>query len=224
MVARVSIFLLALCGSSLILTAQTPAGAGNLQRSPAPSSANAALPSATLQPSMQILKQALAEIRIDRWKASAAIKSEAQSNLESVQRDLQSTLPPIVTSADAAPGSPAKMLPVYRNVDALYDVMLRLVAAGRIAAPPDQMSALDQTLASLSDARHTLGDQVQQNTDAQEVRVIHLEAALKAIPPPAPPPPPPAPVKCPTTPVKKKKLVPAAKPAASSQTPPAPSN
>ena len=95
-------------------------------------------PSAILQPSLDILHTALGEMAVDKWKASSAIRTEAGCNLRSVQRDLSSTLPPLLAAADAAPDSAAKILPVYRNVEALYDVMLRLDAAARLAAPGNQ--------------------------------------------------------------------------------------
>lgn len=190
----------------MALAAQTPSV--NTPGTDPPAHANP--PSAILRPSLDILHTALGEMSVDKWKASSAIRTEADGNLRSVQRDLASTLPSLLTVADAAPDSAAKIMPVYRNVDALYDVMLRLDAAGRLAAPGNQVSALDQALASLGDARRALGDQVQANAESQETRVIHLQAALKAVPPPAPPPPPPAPVAC-IPPPKKKVARPAAK-------------
>lgn len=212
MIFRASCFLMALCAPA-VLAQQTPSvqNTPNSTAAPAP---RPALPSATMQPSLDVLKQALGTVNLDKWKASTAIKTEADGNLRSVQRDIESTLPPLLTAADAAPDSVTKTLPVFRNVDALYDVMLRLDAAGRLAAPKDQISALDQALASLSDVRHTIGDQVQANAEAQDARVGRLQAQLKAVPPPAPPP---APVTCTPAPTTKKKRVakPAAKPATS---------
>jgi hypothetical protein len=208
---RTSLFLLALYGSGMVSAGQTPSGMSNTQGQNPTRPANASPPSSTLQPSLDVLKQAISEIRVDRWKASGAIRTEAQSNVGSIQRDLESTLPPLLGAADAAPESTAKVLPVYRNVDALYDVMLRLVAAGRLAAPSDQMSALDQALARLSDGRRSLGEQLQADADGQDRRVSRLEAALKAVPPPTPPV---APVVCPPTSTKKK-----ARPVAKSKAP-----
>lgn len=161
-------------------------------------------PSATLQPSLDILKQAIGSADVAHWKASSAIRDEAQSNLQSVQRDVATTLPGLLSTADAAPGSVAKTMPVFRNVDALYDVMLRIVVAAHLAAPKDQISALDQALSSLSEARRSLGDQIQSNAEAQETRELKLQTALRAVPPPAPAP---APVAC-TPPVKKRRTFP----------------
>jgi hypothetical protein len=227
MALRTSFFLLALCGPGIALMGQNQPGTSNVEGQAPAVAATSNLPSATLRPSLDVLKTALVQLKIDKWKASAPIKDEAQKNLESVQRDVASTLPALLAAADAAPGSAAKVLPVYRNVEALYDVTLRLVVAARLAAPSDQMSALDQALAGLDDARRALGDQLQGTADAQDKRVTRLEAAFKAVPPPATVLPPPPPPKCPATAVKKKKPATAAKPStppASSQTSPAPSH
>jgi hypothetical protein len=221
MTVRTSILVLALCAPGLPLAAQNSIAANTAPSNQAPA-ASVALPSATLRPSLDVLRTALSSVHIDRWKASNAIRDEASSNIGSIQRDLQNTLPGLLAAADAAPSSAAKTLPAYRNIEALYDVMLRVDAAARLAAPSDQMSAIDQALARLDDGRRALGEQLQQDADAQETQVIHLQAALKAIPPPQPPPPPPAPVKCPVAPVvhRKKPATAAAKPA----TPPASQN
>ena len=214
MILRTPLLLLAFCAPSLLLAQTTPAPAA--PQSPAPAAQGRA--ASTLQPSLDVLRTALGVTNVERWKTSAAVRGETDNNLKSIRNDVSTTLPALLATADAAPGSPAKLLPAYRNVDALYDVVLRVDAAGRIAAPADQSSALDQALASLESTRRTLGDQLQHVTESQETQVGHLQAALKAIPPPAPPPPPPTPVKCPVTPVRKKS---AAKPAAKPATPPA---
>jgi len=170
---------------------------------PAPAPASAGRIGATLQPSVQLVKEALSSLNIDKWKASSAIKSEADANVQSIQRDIDQTLPGLVSAADAASDSPSKAIPVFRNIDALYDVMLRLDAAGRLAAPKDQIGALDDALASIATARRTLGDQLQANADAQEQRIIRLQqAAARPTPAPAP-----APVQCtpPPAPITKKK-------------------
>ena len=218
MALRTPFLLLAVCWPGIALAGQTAPGSSATQ-GPAPvTRMNATPPSATLRPALDVLKTAMGQLKVDKWKASGPVRDEAQSNLGSVQRDVASTLPTLLAAADAAPDSAAKVLPVYRNVEALYDVTLRLVVAARLSAPSDQMSALDQALARLDDARRALGDQLQGIADAQDKQVVRLQAALKAIPPPQPPAPAPPPPKCPTTPVRKKS---AAKPAAKPATPPA---
>jgi hypothetical protein len=192
---RTSIVLLALFVPCLTLAAQMPADVPQTAAPP---------PSATLQPALEVLNTALAETRLDKWKGSVTIKSESDANLASIQRDVTQTLPPLLASADAAPDSAARTLPLYRNLEALYDVLLRVDSASHLSAPADQVSALDQALARLETSRKSLGDQLQLNAAAQEKQVIHLQAALKAVPPPPAAAPAPVPLKCPSPSVKKK--------------------
>jgi hypothetical protein len=74
----------------------------------------------------------------------------------------------------------SKQLPVSRNVDALYDVVLRVFEAARVAAPPDQIAQLDQALASLNTARMTYDDRLQDSAVVVEKQVGELENTVKA--------------------------------------------
>lgn len=201
MTLRVSLWFVALCAPYLVMTAAAQPAAPASGSAPTP--AMAGRTGAMLQPSIQLVREALGAVNVDKWKASSAIKSEADGNLNSVKHDIDQTLPGLVVAADAAPESLAKALPVFRNVDALYDVMLRLVAAGRMAAPKDQVGALDDALASIAKARSALGDQLQASAESQEQRMMRLQQAANR-----PAPPPPAPVQCtpaPTPTTKKKR-------------------
>jgi hypothetical protein len=195
-----SILILLLAGPAMLSTAQGPAAVSNAPASVAVPVPRTTAPSVILQPALDVLKQAVTETNVDRWKASNAIRDEAQTNLRSIERDVEATLPPLLAATDAAPDSAAKALPAYRNIEALYDVLLRLNAAGQLAAPRDQASALEQALADLNDGRRALGDQLQRDADAQDRQVVRLQAALKAVPPPAPPP---VAAVCPPVPPKK---------------------
>jgi len=213
MVLRTPLILLALIPASLALGQSAPSSAAPAGAYPPTHLSAAPLPSATLQPSIEVLKTALSTTSVDRWKASPAVRGEAQANLRSIQNDVSSTLPTLLAAADAAPNSPARVLPAYRNADALYDVLLRVVTSAHIAAPADQSSALDQALQSLEDSRRALGDQLLQIAQSQETQIGRLQTALRAVPPPQPAPAA-APVKCPVTPTRKKTAAkPAAKPA-----------
>ncbi len=177
--------------------------------------------SAIMQPSLNALGQTIGTLRPEKWKASGAVRDEAAANIVSIRQDLETILPPLLASADGAPGSVAQVLPAYRNIEALYDVLLRVAEVGRLSAPNDQAAALEEARSSLEGARRALGESVQTSALAQEQQVHNLQAAVRAIPPA------PAPVACPApAPVKKhkarKKVV---KKAAPTSTPaPAPAN
>ena len=215
---------------ALFCTGQTSANNGSAA-SPAVAPFTPSPPSDILQRSLGEVQQVVFSLKLDKWKRGS-VRDEAGTNVAAIQRDLEGTLPKLIKDGDGAPGTLSKVLPVARNVDALYDVLVHLVEQARVSAPGDQVGQLQTAMADLEKARVTLDNQLQQVASVQEKQLVDLRttvqtqaASLKAAstPPPAP--------KCPApTPMKKKK-VPAkaapgttgtpAKPAAGTSTPPA---
>jgi hypothetical protein len=155
-------------------------------------------PSAVLRPALTSLQQAIDILRPEKWKAPAAITAESTSDVGSLQRDVSTTLPPLLAAADAAPGSAPQLLPAYRNVEALYDVLVRVTQTSVLAAPAQQSAALQQATSRLQQARREFGDLLQSAAQSQDQRLRDVQAKLRSaqnIPPPptpvcAPPPPP----------------------------------
>ena len=151
------------------------------------------VPSTLLRPALSLAGRDLDTVHAERWKLNPIVRDQTASDLRSIQRDLSETLPPLLIAADRSPGV-TLLLPVSRNVNALYNVLLRMVERGRTAAPQEQESALEQARESLDTARRAFDDNLQAAAEA--------EARMLAAPPPPPPPVPPPPV--PEPPAKKK--------------------
>ena len=159
-------------------------------------------PAATLQPALDTVTQTLSTIATAKWK-KGNVRDEANDHIGVIQRDLKETMPPLLTAADAAPNSVSTQLPLSRNIDAVYDILLSVVEAARVSGPPAQVTELDQALRGLNTARGTFDEHIQQSADAAEKQVADLQATVKAqaavkcpvLPPPvvpvcpAPPPP-----------------------------------
>lgn len=146
--------------------------------------------SAALRPSLDTVRQTLQSLRIDRWK-KGTVRDEASTNIDSILRDLRVNLPPLLEVADAAPGTVSKLLPVTSHVDALYDVLLRVTEASRVAGPDDQAAQLQQALQGLSNARLALDERIQGSASSLEKQVVDLRATITrqaAERPVAPPP------------------------------------
>lgn len=153
------------------------------QATAAPAAVSATQPtkaSAVMQPSLDNVLRTLDDLRPDKWKTSGAMRQETQTNIDSIRQDLTSTLPPLLATADRAPDSVAEVLPAYRNIEALYDVLLRVTETGRLSAPRDQADALNQALTVLETGRRTLGERLQTAAVAREQHVHTLEAAARA--------------------------------------------
>jgi len=165
-----SIFLLL----SLVCGAQPPANGA-----PAHDAAPAPLPvSGSLKPSLDSVQRTLDGLRLEKWKRGS-VREEANNNIGEIVRDLATNLPGLLQEADAAPGSLSKALPLSRHVNALYDVLLRVAEAARVAAPDDQAAQLQQALIGLGNARLALEDRMQGSADALEKQVTDLHNALR---------------------------------------------
>lgn len=160
--------------------AQQPAQAPNQTAAPvqATPAAGAQKPSAILQPALDGVKSAIGSLNLDKWKRGS-VRSEAEDNITSIMRDMQDRLPGLLADADASPALISKTLPVSRNVNALYDVYLRVVDAARIAAPGEQVQALQQAQVGLERSRSTLDVQLQALAADQEKQVNGLQVTLK---------------------------------------------
>src|SRR5215831_1172876 len=77
-------------------------------------------PSEIMQRSLDEVRITVGQVRLDKWKRGS-VRDEAGNNIDAIQRDLQGTLPTLMKDADAAPATLSKVLPLSRNVDALYD-------------------------------------------------------------------------------------------------------
>lgn len=140
-------------------------------------------PTATAQVSAAVeqLRQTIPALRLEKWRVKGPVREEASTNLDSIRRDLDGTLPGLLAQADAAPNSVSKSLPVYRNLVALYDVLLRVVDSARLTAPADDAAALEDSLHSLEGALRTLGDTIQTSSVLTENQLAATEAKLHAV-------------------------------------------
>jgi hypothetical protein len=205
-------------------------GQAGLPAAPPAPPAAPVVPSTLLQPALTLVESTLNSLKIDKWKRGS-VRDEAGQNAQTMLSDMKSKLPPLIADADAAPGALSKSIPLVKHIDALYDVLLRIEEASRVAAPNDQIDQLAAALKKFGSARNDLYDSLQRSSEGQEKHVTDLQATIKAqeeaareakaATPPAPvpctPPPKPAAKKKRTAPAKN----PQAAPATGTQTPPA---
>ena len=110
----------------------------------------------------------------DRWKMSKGTKEDTAANVASIGHDVKETLPPLLAAADRSPGSVAALLPVARNLSALYEVLLRVSVIGESAAPKDQAAALMQAVTTLQAARRAFDDRVMAVATTEEQQASDL--------------------------------------------------
>jgi hypothetical protein len=132
-----------------------------------------------LQPSLAEIQGSTSALNISRWKAPGSVKQATQQDVDSIQRDLGSTLPGLLAQADAAPASLPPSFAVYRNIDALYDVLLRVSETADLAAPSNEAASVATCLQRLEAARSQLADSILRISQRNEARLTALEAAAR---------------------------------------------
>ena len=137
-------------------------------------------PSADLRPALSQVQSALEGLDVRRWKASRGIRRQTQDNVESIQQDMQQTLPHLLGTADSAPESVPPSFAVYRNVDALYDVLLRVSAVADFSAPREDAESVAAALQQLETARSRLGDAILRVSQQHEAQIQEFRAAIQA--------------------------------------------
>ncbi len=185
------IFLFTLIALTGALSAWEPSYGQAAQ--PAPGGAVPAFSMADLRPALANVQNAITAANVGRWKVSSEARGNAQQDIGSMQRDLSTTLPGLMTTAESASGGNgstplAPAFAVFRNLDALYDVLLRVTEAAATGAPEFDAKNLEAARASLESGRARLGAWLLQAITAQDAQLTQA-ANMAARPPAAPAPP-----------------------------------
>jgi hypothetical protein len=186
---RTALAVLASLSLALPVAAQapaTPVAAPSVAQ--ARQQAGAALADALQQVSVTVdrLNRALASINVQKWKAPGDVRQTASADVDSMERDLSGTLPSLISAAQANTSRMSPAFAVYRNVDALYDVLLRVSETAQLAGSNDAR-ILEQQRSDLEAARTQLGTALVQATQAQDNEVVQLHTAAAAATPAAAP-------------------------------------
>jgi hypothetical protein len=133
------------------------------------------------------LRRALDSINVPKWKAPGDVRQTSMSDVDSMQRDVSGngTLPALINTALADPSKVSPAFAVYRNVDALYDVLLRVSETAQLAGSSDA-NLLEDQRSALEDSRTQLGAALLQSSQAQDTEVVHLRSTAAAATPPPP--------------------------------------
>src|SRR5664279_3947306 len=81
------------------------------------------------------LNQTLSTLNVAKWKAPQEVKGQTQADIASIQRNVKTTLPELLDAAKVDPAKVAPAFAVYRNMSALYDVLLRVAETATLAGP-----------------------------------------------------------------------------------------
>jgi len=134
----------------------------------------------------------LAKLRIERWKTDSNTKRGIQSDVESIQRNLQMALPEIIAQLRASPENIAATFKLYRNLDALYDVFGPVAESAGAFGSKDEFQSVQNDLSTLERSRRSLAERMETLASAKEGELTQLRTQVRdlqaaAVPAPAPP-------------------------------------
>lgn len=122
----------------------------------------------------------LSRLRINKWKAPGSAKQQGESNRQSILRNLETALPGMISAVRSNPDDIAASFTLYRNLDALYDVLDTVAESAGAFGPADDYEGLANDLHSVEQIRRDLADRVTTLASSKETELARLRDEVRA--------------------------------------------
>jgi hypothetical protein len=143
----------------------------------APSAVASTLPQ--LQQLVQNTRVDLARLRVEKWKTDSTSRQQAQENIDALQRNMSNALPEMIGAVQANPSSLAPSVRLYRNLNALYDVLSAVAESAGAFGPKDDYVALEHDVANLDTVRRSVADQLELLANSKDAQITRMEAQAR---------------------------------------------
>jgi outer membrane murein-binding lipoprotein Lpp len=132
----------------------------------------------------------LSKLKIEKWKTDSGTKKQTLGNVDSIKRNLQGALPEIVSQLRNSPEDLSASFKIYRNLDALYDVLGTVTESAGAFGSKDEFQSLSNDLSALERIRHSFATRMENLTASKEAELNQLRSQVKTLQAAVPPPPP----------------------------------
>jgi len=122
----------------------------------------------------------LQKVRVDKWKTDDRYKDQARGNSESLQRNLTAALPTLVEQVRSNPNSLAAAVKLYRNLNAVYDVLESFTESAGAFGSKEDYNALGRDTGNLENVRRNIADQLEQQAAALDSQLSRLVAQVQS--------------------------------------------
>src|SRR5947209_4375225 len=151
---------------SLCVRAQTPTAAS--QPPAAPPDINTVL--GDLQRIATATNGDLNKLRIDKWKTETSEKQQMQQVAESLQRNIASAIPGLITEVQSSQGSVSKTFKLYHNINVVYEFLNSLAEAAGAFGKKEEYEPLATDANALDNVRQSLSTYIEQAATSLETR------------------------------------------------------
>lgn len=126
----------------------------------------------------QATSTGLKSLRIDKWKTDSGTKQQAQQNVDSLSRNLTQALPGMIQQVRANPASVSAQFKLYRNVNALFDVLSTMTEATGTFGSKNEAQTLSSALNTFDQARLALAGRLENATAQQDAEIARLRGQV----------------------------------------------
>jgi len=123
----------------------------------------------------------LSKLRIEKWKASGSDKKQALGYVDSIQRNLQGALPEIITQLRNSPEDVSATFKLYRNLDALYDVMNNVAELTGAFGSKDDLQSVSNDINGFENTRKQLAERIETLASSKEQELTRLRTQVKTL-------------------------------------------
>jgi hypothetical protein len=163
---KTALAVIAILSLSAGLAAQSPRTLGH----PGPSSQPATQPAGTdlnavladLQHVVLSANSDISKLRIEKWKADNSQKQEMQQVASSLQRNITSAVPGLISDLQASQGSVSRAFKLYHNLNVVYEFLNSLSEAAGAFGRREEYEPLASDASSLDKIRQNLSDYIEQ--------------------------------------------------------------
>jgi hypothetical protein len=122
----------------------------------------------------------LSRLRINKWKGPSEAKQQSEANRQSILRNLGSALPGMIAGVRNNPDDVAAGFKLYRNLDALYDVLSSVAESAGAFGPKDDYQSLANDVNSVDQIRRDMADRVETLASSKETELARLRTEVRA--------------------------------------------
>jgi hypothetical protein len=123
----------------------------------------------------------LSRLRIEKWKMNGSDKKQALGYVDSIQRNLQGALPEIIGQLRNGPEDLPTTFKLYRNLDALYDVLNMVVEGAQSFGGKDDTQSLANDLNDFEGSRRQLAERIENLSSSKEAELTRLRTQVKTL-------------------------------------------
>ena len=122
----------------------------------------------------------IAGLRVDKWKADSNSKRQAQENSNAILRNLQNALPSVMGEVRAAPENLAPQFNLYRNLDAIFDVLGSQAELAGAFGSKSEYQSLSNDLNNIERLRRTLAERIQSLAASRDTELARLRNEVRS--------------------------------------------